>query len=230
MSSVVENYCRDIEAYLCRKNDGHLIRIAGPTFEQVSRWAEQGIPLKVACEGIDRYFERYYKKGPRRRPVRIEFCEPDVLDAFDAWRRAVGVAEEQDAGATRARATLATHVERVIARLTARRASEHADHRVNDVLERIARELDQLQPQARTVRGQARDALLAQLHVLDRTLMEAVMNSLEPTAHRAALAEAAAELAPFRERMSAEAYQQACRAAAERRVREHLGLPVLTFA
>ena len=41
--------------------------------------------------GIDRYFERYYAKGPRRRPVRVEFCEADVLDVFDEWRRAVGV-------------------------------------------------------------------------------------------------------------------------------------------
>ena len=40
--------------------------------------------------GIDRYFERYYAKGPRRRPVRVEFCEADVLDVFDEWRRAVG--------------------------------------------------------------------------------------------------------------------------------------------
>src|SRR6266536_838615 len=84
-------YCREIEAYLCRKNEGHLIRIAGPVFEQVSGWAAQGVPLTVAFRGIDRYCERYYAKGPRRRPVRIEFCEADVLDVFDEWRRAVGV-------------------------------------------------------------------------------------------------------------------------------------------
>jgi hypothetical protein len=88
----VDSYCRELEGYLCRKNDGHLIRITGPAFEQVQGWAHQGIPLKVAEAGIDRYFERYYRKGPRRRPVRIEFCEADVLDAFDDWRRAVGVA------------------------------------------------------------------------------------------------------------------------------------------
>ena len=88
----VESYCRDLEAFLCRKNDGHLIRISGPAFEQVMGWARQGIPLKVAEAGIDRYFERYYRKGPRRRPVRIEFCEADVFDAFDDWRRAVGIA------------------------------------------------------------------------------------------------------------------------------------------
>ena len=65
----------------------------------MSRWEAQGIPLKVACAGIDRYFERYYRKGPRRRPVRIEFCEADVLDAFDGWRRAVGVADSTAAEA-----------------------------------------------------------------------------------------------------------------------------------
>ena len=86
-----EDYCRQLETYLCRKNDGHLIRIVGPAFEQVCGWAARGIPLKIAMRGIDRYFERYYAKGPRRRPVRIEFCEADVLDVFDEWRKSVGV-------------------------------------------------------------------------------------------------------------------------------------------
>src|SRR5512132_2332825 len=89
-----EEYCRQLETYLCRKNDGHLIRIVGPAFEQVCGWAEQGIPLKLAMRGIDRYFERYYAKGPRRRPVRVEFCEADVLDVFDEWRRSVGISVE----------------------------------------------------------------------------------------------------------------------------------------
>jgi hypothetical protein len=85
------DYCREIETYLCRKNDGHLIRIAGPSFDLVGGWAAQGVPLKVAFRGIDRYFERYYSKGPRRRPVRIDFCDADVLDTFDEWRRATGL-------------------------------------------------------------------------------------------------------------------------------------------
>ena len=89
--SRVAEYCREIETYLCRKNDGHLIRVTGPSFDLVSGWATQGVPLKVACAGIDRCFERYYRKGPRRRPVKIDFCEADVLDVFDEWRRAVGI-------------------------------------------------------------------------------------------------------------------------------------------
>src|SRR5688572_16742586 len=91
-----EDYCRAIEAYLCRKNDGHLIRIVGPSFEMVCGWAARGVPVSAAQRGIDRYFERYYAKGPRRRPVRIDFCEADVLDVFDEWRRAVGVTVAPD--------------------------------------------------------------------------------------------------------------------------------------
>jgi len=86
-----DEFCRAIETYICRKNDGHLIRISGPAFDMVRGWAEQGMPLKVAYAGIDRTFDRYYRKGPRRRPVHVTFCEADVLDAFEEWQRAVGV-------------------------------------------------------------------------------------------------------------------------------------------
>src|SRR5215470_14086154 len=83
-------FCRELEAYLCRKNDGHLIRIVGPVFGTVTAWAEQGIPLKVAFKGIDRYFDRQQHKS-RRRPVPLQFCEADILDAFSEWKRAVGL-------------------------------------------------------------------------------------------------------------------------------------------
>jgi hypothetical protein len=85
-------FCRELEAYLCRKNEGHLIRIVGPVFATVTGWAEQGIPLKVAFRGIDRYFDRQrHAQKVRRRPVPIQFCEADILDAFDEWRRALGL-------------------------------------------------------------------------------------------------------------------------------------------
>jgi hypothetical protein len=53
----IAEFCRDIESYLCKKNDGHLIRVVGPSFVVVSSWAERGVPLKVAYAGIDRYFD-----------------------------------------------------------------------------------------------------------------------------------------------------------------------------
>ena len=126
-SMTTEEYCREIEAYLCRKNDGHLIRIVGPSFERVCGWAAQGIPFKIACQGIDRYFVRYYAKGPRRRPVQIDFCEDDVWTPSTPGAapsacvcRAPGRRREKQVEA--AEAEPARSSRRVCERVTARRA------------------------------------------------------------------------------------------------------------
>ena len=86
-------YCRAIEAHLCRENGGHLVRIVGPAFQVVAGWHAAGIPFGIVKQGFDRTLARDRAKpaGPVRRPVRVEFCEADVQDAFAAWRRAVGV-------------------------------------------------------------------------------------------------------------------------------------------
>src|SRR5262245_35399352 len=168
----VPGFCREIEAYLCRKNDGHLIRVTGPSFDLVSGWAARGVPLKVAFQGIDRYFERYYRQGPRRRPVKIDFCEADVLDVFDEWRRATGITQspvgqssvgQSSAGQPavnrspvgQSRHSLPAHLERVVLRLSSARATGAVDAAADDVIDRVARELDAARASARGVRGDA---------------------------------------------------------------------------
>lgn len=233
---VVEEYCREVEAYLCRKNDGHLIRIVGPAFEQVCGWATKGVPLKVTTAGIDRYFERYYAKGPRRRPVRVEFCEADVLDVFDEWRRAVGVAtagagQVATDGTSEARSrqhgSLPAHLDRVIARLTILRAG--ADRALDPVLEEIVREMDAARASAKGMRGETRRALLDRLRALDRTLLDAAYARCDEETRQTLGAEADAELTPFRDRLTREAYEQSRRAAVDRLVRERGRLPLITF-
>jgi len=232
-------YARALEAYLCKKNDGHLVRIVGPAFEQVCGWAEKGIPLTVACRGVDRYFERYYAKGPRRRPVRIEFCEADVLDVFDEWRRATGVAmwdnasalpsgEGDAAGAPASRRdSLPAHLERVVARLTALRGGE--DRSLDEMLEAIVRELDTARAGAKGLRGAARDALVARLRALDGELLDAARARADAATLKALEKEADGELAAFRERMPRDAYEQSRRASVDRLLRERARLPVIAF-
>jgi len=220
-----QDYCRELETYLCRKNDGHLIRIVGPAFEQVCGWAERGIPLKLAMRGIDRYFERYYSKGPRRRPVRIEFCEADVLDVFDEWRRAVGVGASASGSGIRdpgsdasdpagPRSSLPAHLERVIARLTAHRAG--SDRSLDAVLDDLVRELDAARAKSKGVRGDARDALIDRLQQLDGSLVEALRRQLDDRALQRLSEEADEELKPFRARMPADAYRQSHQACVDR--------------
>jgi hypothetical protein len=239
-TQLIEDYCHEIEAYLCRKNDGHLIRIVGPSFELVSGWAERGLPLKIAYRGIDRYFERYYRKGPRRRPVRIDFCEPDVLEAFDDWRRAVGVAASTadgldeaeappDANADRRGPSLPAHLERVVMRLTAARVNGGVGQECDDLIDRVARELDAARSVARGVRGDARRALMNRLSELDAELLQTARVTLDEATRVALMREAEAELSGFRDRMAPDAFARSRDAAVDRLVRERLGLPVLAF-
>jgi len=234
----VESYCRDIEAYLCRKNDGHLIRITGAAFEQVQGWARQGVPLKIAEAGIDRYFERYYRKGPRRRPVRVEFCEADVLDAFDDWRRAVGVARvvadspggpevEEPSPTARPKRSLASQIDGALSRLTVLRGSDKAGPLLGPALDQAVRRLDELSAEAGRARGEARDAVIGRLAEIDRQLCDAAFAALDGAEQSALQQEADGELAPFRERMSAGAYRQSRQQAVNRLVRERFGLPEL---
>ena len=234
-------FCRQVEAYLCRKNDGHLVRIVGPAFEQVSGWAARGIPLKVVFQGIDRYFDRYYGRGPRRRPVRIEFCEADVLDAYDSWRRAVGAhvavptadgleaVVEEPGRSPRRSPSLVAHLDRVLVRLSSFLASVDAGPSLRARAERIASELTVARNSAKGLRGAQRRALLDRLAQLEHDLLEDAVQSAPVEVMSSVRSAATADLAPFASRMAAEVYAAALETAVRRALRDRLGLPVLTL-
>jgi hypothetical protein len=227
-----DEFCRTIESYLTRKNDGHLVRIVGPSFERVRGWSETGIPLKVVFAGIDRYFDRYYAKGSRRRPVRIDFCEADVLDVFDEWRRAVGLAagRTEVAGGdppSRRRESLATHLERALARLVAMRSGSAPAGVPDTVLAEVVAELDRLMGGARGARGDARQSILDRLEQLDARLLSAARDAMPEDAMAVVKAEATADLKPFEERMSREVWARTFTLAVDRVIRERARLPTL---
>jgi hypothetical protein len=239
-------YCREIESHLCRKNDGHLIRIVGPAFAMVSGWASQGIPLKVACRGIDRCVERHQAKGPRRRPVQVAFCEADVLDAFDEWRRAVGIGrpgrgaepEEHDAASAdpaardaserRFRAVpLTRHLSRVIERLAFVDPGFVRPPALEQAVADLVAELASIQDAAARLRGEARSRVLVRLAALDAQLMAVAETSCDEAARRDVEARARDELRSYEGRLSSDALEAARRRAAARQLRERLKLPVV---
>jgi hypothetical protein len=233
------DFCREIETYLCQKNDGHLVRVVGPSFDLVSRWAADGVPLKVAFRGIDRYFERYYKKGPRRRPVRIDFCEVDVLDVFDEWRRAVGLTDaaaraplsqgQPEAGPERRSGSLPLHLERVLLRLTNARAKGTVGVEVDGLIDRLSNELDVVRSTAGGMRGEARRALLDRLRSLDAELLNIARAALDDVQRQTLERDADEELAGFRDSMTTDAFSRARAVLVDRLVRERLGFPAVTF-
>ncbi len=234
----IAEFCREIETYLCRKNDGHLIRVTGPSFDLVAHWAEEGVPLKVAFAGIDRYFERYYRSGPRRRPVRIDFCEADVLDVFDEWRRATGVTTRSTVDSQQStvvdsqqstKQSLPAHLQRVVLKLTAARTSGALGPEFDDLIDRVARELEEARADARGVRGERRRQLVDRLTALDRELLEHARAGLDEAAREELTREADAELAPFKAGMTADVFARARDAAIDRLVRDRFRLPTVAF-
>jgi hypothetical protein len=199
----------------------------------VCGWATTGVPLKIALRGIDRCCERLEARGPRRRPVRIEFCESDVLAAFDDWRRAVGVTaspgEEQAAEPEPRKPALSAHIERVIARLAHARGTGKAGSPLHDRIDQSIRELEALASSASRVRGEARATVVAALAQLDRALIEAAVAQLDDGRRSKLRAEAGEELAPFGSRMPPDARARALEAAFERLAREAAGLPDLRY-
>jgi hypothetical protein len=247
------DYCREIEAYLCRENGGHLVRIVGPAFQTVVGWHAKAIPLGVVRQGIDRTLARDRAKpasGPRR-PVRIEFCEADVLDAFTAWRRAVGAGmagdrdetaaetpggdagaavqpapEERPAGRT---PPLVAHLDRAMRRLTQCVVDPAGPVAARAAIDRTLEALDALRTGSRGLRGEARAAVLAELARLDTDLGAQMLAAL-PAGERDELARLArADVAPFAARMAAADRTNAEAAATLRLLRERFRIPELSF-
>ena len=242
----IAEYCREIETYLCRKNDGHLIRVVGPSFDLVSAWASGGVPLKIACAGIDRYFERYYRKGPRRRPVKIDFCEADVLDVFDEWRKALGITRSSVASRQSAdesaqdtpedheqpaapRQSLPAHLERVLLRLSSARAKGSLGSEFDALLDRVAAELDAARARASGLRGAARREVIARLASLDAELLQQARSALDANLLALLAREADEELSSFRAGMAPETFARARDSAVDRLVRERFALPTIAL-
>jgi hypothetical protein len=227
-------YCRHVEDYLTRGNGGHLVRIVRPGFELVRGWASEGVPLSVVYRGIDLKLERH-RTGQSTRPLRIEFCEADVRQVYDHWRRAVGLhavlgaAEASDDHAVEEtkRPSLSKHLDRAIERLG--RASGRLDvpDAVRDAVAGLLTALTSLRDQAKKARGEAREAIVTELRSLDAGLGASVRAAAAPDLLAAVQRDADQDLAAFRDRLAADRWQEAVAATVDRLLRDRWGLPTL---
>jgi hypothetical protein len=172
-------------------------------------------------------------EGGVSRPVRIDFCEADILDAFDDWRRAVGVvgtATDGEASATAHRKTaLASHIDGAISRLRGLSARIGVSSELIDRVERAVTELEALAAESPGARGERRARIVGRLSELDRELLTASVGEIHPDRARELKKEAEMELAPFRARMPADAHERAIEAAYLRLVRQALGVPAVSY-
>jgi hypothetical protein len=240
----IGEYCRAVEDHLTRVNAGHLVRIVGAGFELVRGWAVAGVPLSVVYRGIDMKAERH-REGQAKRPLRIEFCEPDVRAVFDNWRRAIGVPMGEGgvlegagsagsdgqvpdvAVAEPKKPSLSKHLDRAIDRLSHVGGRLDLPVELRDACDRVLQELAEMRAVAGKLRGPARDAIVARLTPLDAELAAAVRASAPEVLRAPAVAEAIADLAPYRGRLSTDAWQRSVDVTTDRLLRDRLGLPLL---
>jgi len=240
----VGEYCRQVEDYLTRVNGGHLVRVVGPGFELVRGWAQEAIPLSVVFRAIEQKAERH-RSGSATRPLRIEFCEPDVRTLYGSWRRAVGVpvrepgqegtTEIEEAGRAASldpvgpsrRPSLSKHLDRAIDRLS--RIVGRLDHpeAFRDAVSSILEQLTSLRESGRHARGEARDALIQQLAVLDHQLMQAVRTTSPADVLPQIVREAEDDLGAFRGRLSGPAWEHAVTVTVDRLLRTRYELPTI---
>ena len=227
-------YCREVEDYLTRGNGGHLVRIVGPGFELVRGWATEGIPLSVVHRGIDLKLDRH-RAGASKRPLRIEFCEPDVRAVYDHWRRAVGLpaalksgdAADEPADDERKRPSLSKQLERAIDRLSRSAGRLDIPDGVRDQIGRVLAALTTLREAAKKARGEARDAIVEELRSLDDELRAGARSAAAPDLVVSLERDASQDLAAFRDRLPPDRWQAAIAATVDRLLRDRWGLPTL---
>ena len=228
-------FCRSVEEHLTRVNEGHLVRIVGPAFALVKGWADDGVPLSVVLHGIDRKAERH-RHGVARRPLRIEFCDADVREAFATWRRAVGVAASEDSvGApvedasaiARRRPSVAAALDRIILRLGGLLGRVELAQTFRDRVNEIIAALVPVTGSARGRRGVDREAVAQALAPLDAALIAAARHAAGAELLAALARDAAVDLSAYRGRLAEDAWQPAVDATVDRLLRERWRLPTI---
>ena len=231
----IGEFCRRVEEHLTRVNEGQIIRVVGPAFELVREWALEGMPLSVVTHGIGLKAERH-RAGRSARPLRLEFCEADVRQVYTRWRRSVGLTASgantevrSESQETEKRPSLSRQVDRALDKLSRVAGRLDLPESFREAVGQAINELSVIRDAARTTRGEARRALTARLPPIDTALLGAGRDLLSAEVLDRLRRAAEADLAPYRLRLAADIWRRSVDRALDQLVRDHLGLPTLSF-
>ena len=203
-----QGYFGDVEAYFIERRGSPLFITPAEWF-LVSKWEEQGIPLHVIHDGIDRVFERPQAAA---KPRKLGYCRQTVEAAFRRFRE-VTLGGGQDRGPVEDRFDAAAHLSRLASKLSRLAVAPELAARV-EALGDVGENLQRIE-----------DALTA----IDDELVEFAEDALDENDRDALLSEAGASLASYRDRMPDKVYQSALKSAYRRRLRDKAKLPRLSL-
>jgi len=203
-----EGYFGDVEACFIERRGSPLFITPAEWF-LVSKWEEQGIPLHVVQDGIDRVFERPQAAA---KPRKLGYCRQTVEAAFRRFRE-VTLGGGENRGPVEDRFDAAVHLSRLASKLSGLAVAPELATRV-EALGDFGENLQRIE-----------DALT----VIDDELVEFAEEALDENDRDALLSEARASLASYRDRMPDKVYQSALKSAYRRRLRDKAKLPRLSL-
>ena len=166
--------------------------------------------------------------------MRIDFCDADVLDVFDEWRRATGrdcggAERPADGEASRGRRgpSLPAHMERVL-QASDVGAGERAPSMPGSTSCSTASRRE-LESRPAACAGAKRQALVERLAALDRELLDAARAGLDEASRAALSREADEELVGLSLGHERRGVRARAEAAIDRLVRERRGLPTIAY-
>lgn len=240
------NYFTEIEDTFVRRRGKHVL-LSPLDWALIEGWKEQGVPLHIALNGIERAFDSYESK-PRKRSVKsLLYCQEEVEAQYAEWLESqVGAQGEgplNGDGATLApaagddaqlpfpRADILAHLRGSRSRLLQiceQRKKTRPDG-LCDTLTRAATHLKSLEKDFAQARRPQTEQLEISLASLEKMLNEALRSTAgaeELAASRAAVAE---QLQPYRSRMERATYEQTFDNLLLKRLRDQYELPRLSL-
>lgn len=205
-------YYGEVESYFVERRGSPLF-ITPAEWALVARWEEQGIPLHVVKEGIDRVFERPQAAAKLRK---LGYCRQTVEAAFRRFRElrlggGDGPGKDAQKKNTEDSFDVAAHLSRLASALSGL---------APDLVTRV---------EALGESGRSLSAIEDALSALDEELIDRAEERMSDTERDSLRAEASRSLVSYRGRMPEKVYQSALKSAYRRRLRERAKLPRLSL-
>ena len=227
------NYFSEIEELFIRRRGRNLL-LSPIDWALIETWQERGVPLHVVLSAIERVFDGVEKQpeAARKRPIKsLMYCRDEIETQYAAWlERQVGKrVESRESGVERKNSsdsrlfpdeTVKAHLKKVSAELKTARAQ--TDGKLGARLDEVLNDLNALGGDF-----QATENLEQTLEKWDALLDGALLES--EFADAETKAEIKKQLAAYRGKMDAEAYERTFSLMLLKRLRERAEVPRLSL-
>jgi hypothetical protein len=222
-------YFSEIEQRFSRRR-GSILLLSTLDWALIETWREAGVPLEAVLRGIDDAFDKYERRqhrarGRLRKVNGLAWCAQAVMQATEEMAEAATGVQRAETLETTASGFEA---ERVATYLERNAAALEAAATLTQISE-AANRLRELAAAMRSEKPVPLDELDRTLTVLEERVLSALHSSASEEELTVLRAQADAELAPYRSRMSAVQMRQVQTQFLHKRLLEARGLPRLSL-